>query len=171
MSSRHLTWFLPFAVAWLASSCDRGQPPSDDTRGAPVSVAGTRSTSGPGSAGPARGSATGGSASHQPPPPEIDPAIMFDAAKTGMRYLAKKAEQSEQARTKQVEKLDRQIAQIQKLVDAGKYDEAELYLVDIHWIPVEPGARAEAQFTGIYDAKRTALAQLLEAKRGRAPRP
>jgi hypothetical protein len=86
-----------------------------------------------------------------------------------MGFLLKQAEQSERARTKQVEKLDQQIARIQKLLETGKYDEAELLLVDIHWIPVEPGTRVEAEFVATYDAKRKALTQFLEAKRPRAP--
>jgi hypothetical protein len=170
MSFRHLTWFV---VAWLASGCDRAQPASNATAGAPSSVAGSGSTSTSTSTATARsgssGSASGSSAVRQPAPPDIDPAIVIDAAKAGMGFLLEKAEKSERARAKQVEKLDQQIARIQKLLEAGKYDEAELLLVDIYWIPVEPGARSEARFVSTYDAKRTSLAQFIEAKRGRAP--
>lgn len=86
-------------------------------------------------------------------------------AQKGIGYLQERADEAAQARAKQVEKLDGQIARIQKLFEAGKYDEGELLLVDIHWIPVESG---EQQLVQTYDAKREALAKFLESKRAPA---
>lgn len=116
------------------------------------------------------GSAAAGSgsgAARGPTPLDIDP-VLIDAAKAGMSYLVEKAAQNERARAQQVEQLDRKIARIRELLEAGTYDAAELLLVDIYWIPVESGTSAEAALAATYDAKRASLTQFLEAKR---PRP
>ncbi len=105
-----------------------------------------------------------------PAPPElpIPPEVIIDAARGGLQYLVKQAEKSQTARDRQVAKLDQQIEQIQRLLDAGRYDEAEVRLVDIHWHPVE-SARSEGLEIRQYDEKREALMRFLIRKR--APKP
>jgi hypothetical protein len=80
-------------------------------------------------------------------------------------FIVAEAARNETTREQQIQQLDRRIAAIQRLIEAGKYDDAELLLVDIRWVPVEPGTQTEAELTRIFDEKRMALDRVLQRKR------
>lgn len=80
------------------------------------------------------------------------------------RGLQKQLDGINERHRKQVDKLEQQISEIQQLLAAGKYDEAELHLVDIHWRP-ESSEHDNAALTRLYDEKRAALTAFLQRKR------
>jgi eukaryotic-like serine/threonine-protein kinase len=84
---------------------------------------------------------------------------------SGFGIIFEQAARSEATRDRQIEQLDRKIAAVQRLIEAGKYDEAELRLADLHWIPVEAGTSTEAELARIIDEKRAALGRVLQRKR------
>jgi len=98
-------------------------------------------------------------------PAEIPTETLVGAAKDGMQYLAAREAEANTARTRQLAKLDQQIAKIQQLLDAGKLDEAEIRLVDIHWTPIEPGTHGDDELLRQYDDKRAALTTFIQRKR------
>jgi hypothetical protein len=83
----------------------------------------------------------------------------------GLEIILDQAARNATTREQQIQQLDRRVAAVQRLIEDGKYDEAELLLVDIHWVPVEPGARSEEEFKRIFDEKRAALGRVLQRKR------
>jgi hypothetical protein len=159
MFTRHV--LLIVVVAGLGSGC-KSEPPESQLRSGRAD-----DTSAPGSGGGA-GASTPGSGSSRHADPN-DPERIIETAREGMQLALAKAAELQALRSKQVDKLDRQVERIQQLLDAGKLDEAEVQLVDIHWIPVEPGKHVEADFLRIYDDKRTALAGLIKSRRQRVP--
>lgn len=152
--ARHACWSLVVVIS-LAAGCKRESSPREDQ------VAGT-------SAKPAANAPAARSVARASGSADIAPEKIMEAAERGLKYLVKKADQMESGRAAQVAKLDGQVARIQKLLAAGKYDEAEVLLVDIHWIPVE-AARHEQEFIRTYDEKRAALEKFLDEKKGAKP--
>lgn len=101
-----------------------------------------------------------------PPPPGI-PEPLIEATRSGLEYLARKAEEYERQRAQQIARLDQQVAKIQGLIERNQLDQAEVLLVDVHWLPVEPHAKSELVFGRTYDDKRTALERAIYDRRKR----
>ncbi len=165
--SGHPTRVLITLLAALAllSACERkassSAPPS------PSSAAGGPSA--PGAAGGGTAPSDPWAPSGAADPNHVPPKVIMEAAKDGIKFLHERAAETRTARDKQVAKLDQQIAKIQQLLEAGKYDEAEIRLVDIHWIPVEQGSHGDEDLIRQYDEKRAALTAFVNRKRGAQP--
>jgi hypothetical protein len=89
----------------------------------------------------------------------------LQALAQGGKQLSAAAEQDRLAVAQQIQVLDGKIAAIQDLIAKGRYDDAELQLVDIHWKPVSSGTNENAAYAGQYETKRRALERIVSRKR------
>lgn len=100
---------------------------------------------------------------------DISNREMVEMAKGGMRVLLEKEREVRGIRDKQIADLESKLAEVQRLLIAGNYDEAEIRLVAIAWKPVEPGTNGDNELIRQYEEKRASLTSFLQRKRGTSP--
>src|SRR5262245_55316462 len=97
---------------------------------------------------------------------QLDPKAV-GAGEKAAGWLVKRADEERNATRAQQQELDAKLRDVQRLLDAGQYDKAEVALAGIFWRPVTPGSHVDRDFVRQYDERREVLAKILESRRKR----
>lgn len=83
-------------------------------------------------------------------------------------WLLKQAEREKSERQQQLQKLDKLVAEVQDLLRAGKYDDAEIKAVSITWVPIaSANNETEKLLIEQYDQKRKSFLNIIAERRKR----
>lgn len=81
-------------------------------------------------------------------------------------WLLKEAEREKSDKQRQLEKLDRLVAEVQDLLRAGKYEDAEIKAVGIAWVPITSANNdTDKLLVEQYDLKRKSFLNIVAERR------
>lgn len=81
-------------------------------------------------------------------------------------WLVKKAEREKADQQQQIQRLDRLVAEVQELLRAGKYDDAEVKAVGISWVPITSANNdTDKLLVEQYDQKRKSFLSIIAERR------
>lgn len=81
-------------------------------------------------------------------------------------WLLKQAEREKSDKQQQLQKLDKLVAEVQDLLRAGKYDDAEVKAVGISWVPITSANNdTDKLLVEQYDQKRKSFLSIVAERR------